>query len=74
MLGIEVQGLIVPIEINNNAKVLEIKETLLQRGYAIGAIRQPTVKSAILRVIARLGENAQTLENLCRCIDKLVLK
>ena len=74
ILGIEIQGLILPILINDNKKVLEIKENLLKDGYAIGAIRQPTVESAILRVIARLGESAQRLKSLCEYIDKLVIK
>ena len=74
ILGIEIQGLILPILIHDNKKVLEIKEKLLKDGYAIGAIRQPTVESAILRVIARVGESRERLEILCKSIDKLVLK
>lgn len=74
ILGLKMDGLIVPILIADNKKVLEIKNTLFSDGYAIGAIRQPTVKSAILRVIARLGESSQNLSNVCKKIDKLVLK
>ena len=74
ILDIEVEGLIVPVLINDNKKVVEIKNILLERGYAIGGIRQPTVPSAILRVIARLGESSENLHSLCIQIAKLVLK
>ena len=74
ILDIEIDGLIVPVLINDNKKVLEIKNQLLEDGHAIGGIRQPTVPYAILRVIARLGENSENLRNLCIEIAKLVLK
>ncbi|MFT5661330.1 MAG: 8-amino-7-oxononanoate synthase [Sulfurimonas sp.] len=74
ILGIEIDGLIIPILIGDNKKVIEIKKSLLNKGYAIGAIRQPTVPSAILRVIARVGESSENLSNLCKSIDKLMLK
>jgi 8-amino-7-oxononanoate synthase len=67
-LNIKVEGLIVPIYIRNNKKVLEIKEKLYAQNYMIGGIRQPTVPSAILRIIARLGESCETLETLCKKI------
>ena len=68
ILNIKVEGLIVPIYIGDNKKVLEIKEKLYTQEYMIGGIRQPTVPSAILRVIARLGESCETLETLCKKI------
>ena len=64
-LDIEVDGLIVPIFIDDNKKVMQIKEQLLACGFAIGAIRQPTVERAILRVIARVGESEDKLKKLC---------
>ena len=72
ILDIKVDGLIVPIYIGNNRKVVEIKEKLKDDGYAIGAIRQPTVKSAILRVIARVGESSDELKELCQKIKKAI--
>ncbi|MDB2562876.1 pyridoxal phosphate-dependent aminotransferase family protein [Sulfurimonas sp.] len=74
ILEIKIDGLILPILVGDNTKVVEIKELLLKEGYAIGAIRQPTVPSAILRVIARLGESTDRLETLCKSIAKLVIK
>lgn len=53
ILDIEVKGLIVPIEIADNKKVKEIQQKLKEKGFLVGAIRQPTVKSAIIRLILR---------------------
>ena len=70
-LGIKTQSLIVPIVIGNNAKVMKIKEQLKERGYAVGAIRQPTVKSAIVRLIARLGNSETELRDICRVLSSM---
>lgn len=70
VLGIEVESLIVPIVIDDNRKVMQIKESLYKEGFAIGGIRQPTVSHAILRVIARLGESSDELYELCQKISK----
>jgi len=72
-LGIRIDGLILPIVVGDNKKVIEIKNELLKDGYMIGAIRQPTVPLAIIRVIARLGESETELRNLCQKID-IILK
>jgi 8-amino-7-oxononanoate synthase len=69
-LNIKVDGLIVPISIGDNKKVIEIKDTLFAQKYAIGAIRQPTVPSAILRIIARVGEDCEELQMLCTKIKE----
>ncbi len=72
ILNIDIAGLIVPIYIGNNKKVIEIKNSLYNDGYAIGGIRQPTVPSAILRVIARVGESEDELQKLCKKIKKSI--
>lgn len=71
-LGLKIDGLIVPVLVGDNAKVMQIKELLRERGYAIGAIREPTVKKAILRVIARVGESVDELVLLLKEIKKLI--
>lgn len=71
-LGLEIEGLIAPIVIGNNRKVIDIKNRLFEQGYSIGAIRQPTVEKAILRVIARLGESSESLRTLCRLVKEEV--
>ena len=64
-LDIKVDGLIVPVLINDNVRVIEIKNLLLDKAYAVGGIRQPTVDKAIIRLIARLGQSADELRSLC---------
>jgi 8-amino-7-oxononanoate synthase len=71
-LGIKVDALIVPIIIGDNKKVIQIKEQMQEDGFSIGAIRQPTVPSAILRVIARLGESEDELIALCKKIKAFI--
>jgi 8-amino-7-oxononanoate synthase len=70
-LGIKVDGLIVPILINDNKRVIEIKNELQTLGYGVGAIRQPTVSSAIIRLIARVGESEEALRELCQNLAKI---
>lgn len=68
-LGIKAESLIIPITIGDNTKVMCIKEELNKQGYAVGGIRQPTVKSAIIRVIARLGHSEYELRKLCKILN-----
>jgi len=70
-LGIKVDGLIVPVLVNDNKKVIEMKNELSSLGYAVGAIRQPTVKKAIIRLIARLDESEDVLRELCKNLAKI---
>ncbi|PIF03912.1 MAG: 8-amino-7-oxononanoate synthase [Arcobacter sp.] len=65
-LNIETQSLIVPIEIADNKKVIEIQKQLIEKNYLVGAIRQPTVKKAILRVIIKLDIKKRDLKNMVR--------
>lgn len=65
-LAIKTDGLIVPIPIGNNNRVVAIKNELIEYGYAVGAIRQPTVPSAIIRLIARLGQSSEELRMVCK--------
>ncbi len=68
--GISIDGLIVPLHIGDNKKVIVIKDQLLQHNIAVGAIRQPTVPSAIIRLIARLGESKEELLRVCALLQK----
>ena len=71
VLGIKVAGLIVPLLVNDNKRVIEIKNELENFSVSVGAIRQPTVTQAIIRLIARLGESAEDLRDVCQKLDKL---
>jgi len=72
VLGIEVEGLIVPIMIADNKKVMHIQEDLMEENYLVGAIRQPTVDSAIIRLIARLGVSKEDLFKVCNLIQATI--
>lgn len=71
-LNITSDSLIVPILIKDNLKVMQLKQLLEADGYSIGAIRQPTVAQAILRVILRLGESEESLRIMCKKIKSLL--
>jgi len=72
VLGIEVEGLIVPILIADNKKVMQIQAELMAENYLVGAIRQPTVDSAIIRLIARLGVSKEELFKVCNLIQATI--
>jgi len=71
-LSIKPKSLIVPVIINDNKKVLKIQKYLLKKGFIIGAIRQPTVKQAILRVIIKLDISNKKLIELLQLIKEQI--
>ncbi len=68
ILNIKTDSLIVPIVINDNKKVLEIQKKLIKKGFIIGAIRQPTVSKAIIRMIIKLDIKYYQLKKVCRLV------
>ena len=71
ILGINSDSLIIAIDIGNNKKVLEIQEKLKNCGFLVGAIRQPTVNSAIIRLIAKTDITTNKLEEACKILKEL---
>ncbi|MEA2111660.1 MAG: pyridoxal phosphate-dependent aminotransferase family protein [Campylobacterota bacterium] len=69
ILGSNIEALIAPVVFADNKKVMQIKQRLLDEGILVGAIRQPTVASAIIRVIARLGESEDALKYTCKIVN-----
>lgn len=57
--GLKTNSLILPIVIDDNAKVLQLQQQLLGQNILVGAIRQPTVSKAILRIILRIDTQEQ---------------
>jgi len=55
MLEKECKSLIVPIAMGDNSSTLEMQNELLEYGYLVGAIRQPTVKTPMMRLILNVG-------------------
>jgi len=71
ILQIQSHSLIIPINIGNNKKVKQIQESLKKESYLIGAIRQPTVKSAIIRLIAKVDIKENDLIKVCEILKEL---
>jgi len=69
-LDMEIDGLIVPVVINDNQRVMEIRDLLLRERILVGAIRQPTVDRAIIRMIARIGTSENALQYAAEIIKK----
>ena len=72
ILHVSTPSLIIPIIVGDNKKVLHVREELLKLGFAVGAIRQPTVPQAIMRIIARVDEDLATFEQLCIHLSRLL--
>ncbi len=62
VLGIKPQSAIVKIEIGESQRVIAMRDILLEWGILVGAIRPPTVKKAIIRLILRLHLDVEVLE------------
>jgi len=69
VLGINISGLIAPVKVADNTRVMEIQAELIKENFLVGAIRQPTVDAAIIRLIARLGVSTEELFNVCNLIQ-----
>jgi 8-amino-7-oxononanoate synthase len=67
---VEMPGLILPVPVGDNRRVMHIQQLLLDEGILVGAIRQPTVERAIIRLIARLGVEPSVLRHTCEVIEK----
>jgi len=75
ILGLKCEGLIVPIKIGDNREVMRLQEQLKKEmGFHVGAIRQPTVKKAILRLIARLEIDETLLAQACERLTQIWVK
>lgn len=71
VLGKTNDSLIFTVDMSANKKVLEIQKVLLENGFLIGAIRQPTVKTPILRIIPNIGVKIKKLKSFCEELKKL---
>lgn len=69
-LGLSLSGLIGSYELREDQEALSVQRFLLEEGFLVGAIRPPTVKKSILRIIPRLSESEESLEHLCALIQK----
>jgi len=71
IVGIKPKSLILPIELKSSKQAVTLKKALLSHGFLVGAIRPPTVKKPILRVILRVKEKG--LKKLLKIVKKEAL-
>ena len=64
ILNLNSYSLIIAIKQKDNKSVIEKQQKLIESGFLVGAIRQPTVNIPIIRVIPRLGESKKRLKQL----------
>ena len=66
IFGISLDSLILKLVIGDNQKVLELKNWAKEKGFMIGAVRPPTVPTAILRIVLReeIGKIKNFLQKL----------
>jgi len=67
--GIHCYSLILPVEMPNNEDTLWMQEGLMEQGYLVGAIRQPTVPKPIMRVILNLGVSTKKIHHVLALIN-----
>ncbi|RXJ98538.1 8-amino-7-oxononanoate synthase [Arcobacter sp. CECT 8986] len=70
ILDIDSNSLIIPINIGDNKKVVELQSKLKEKGFLVGAIRQPTVSSAIIRLIAKIDIKEKDLIEVCQFLKE----
>jgi 8-amino-7-oxononanoate synthase len=70
-LGERMASQILPLPVENNRRAVELQRALLEEGFVVGAIRQPTVERPILRIIPRLGPSKKELRRMLRLVKEL---
>jgi len=71
-LGRRMDSLILPLPVGSNGEALRLQRQLAERGFLVGAIRQPTVAEPILRIIPRLGSSRKELGRLLDTLERLL--
>ena len=68
VVGRKSHSLIVALKYSGNSEVLERQKALIKEGFLVGAIRQPTVKWPIIRLIPRLGVSKKMLRKTLKIL------
>ncbi|MGM0533010.1 MAG: aminotransferase class I/II-fold pyridoxal phosphate-dependent enzyme [Campylobacterota bacterium] len=63
------QSLIIPFVCQNNRQTITLQQTLKENGVFVGAIRQPTVKVPIIRLIAKLDVKMKKTKEVVKTIN-----
>ena len=62
ILGKEARSLIVPLEMASNEQVVALQALGIQKGYLVGAIRQPTVQTPMIRLILNIDISLEKMK------------
>ena len=62
IFDIKLEGMILKLDVENSQKALDLKEFAREKGFLIAAIRPPTVKHAIIRLIPRISVDIEVLK------------
>ena len=62
--NIELNALIFAYPVKENKRALALQKKFIDKGYLVGAIRKPTVKEPILRIIPRIGASKKSLKSM----------
>jgi len=65
----EIRSLIVPIKYPGNSDVVRQQKVLMKEGFLVGAIRQPTVKEPIIRLIPRVSVPKRSLRKALKLLE-----
>ncbi len=68
ILNIKSNSQIFAIETGSNKRALELQKKLLNSGFFVGAIRQPTVEKPIIRLIPRIGVKIKDIKEAARLV------
>jgi 8-amino-7-oxononanoate synthase len=68
-LGIVCKSLIVPMDMPTNKHTQFIQKGLMEEGYLVGAIRQPTVTTPIIRVILNINVSEKKIKHVLALIS-----
>jgi len=74
LMGRKIESLILAVEVESNDFALFMQKGLMEQGYLVGAIRQPTVEKPILRVILNLSVPSEKLYHVLALIKHNTLQ
>ena len=70
--GIKTPSLIVAIRCQSNDEVMRRQKVLMEEGFLVGAIRQPTVRQPIIRLIPRVTVSKKSLRMAVEILENTV--
>lgn len=70
VLGMDIRSSILSIDVSSDKRVMELASFLASEGFAVGAIRRPTVKSPLLRLNVGRAESPNSLRRVLNILKE----